>query len=220
MSSGRNRPPNRPRIRAKYCPSVQSAAMPRSALCHRCRWLSTSPGSTTHPRQSTISASTDGPTSPIAVSRPPSTSTSPTKGSRPGARGTTHPPRSTVRFVICVRLPHRRPPRGGPLTPSADHSTVDDGRRQDVSAADPGTAWAGAPAMTSTLVGVQGHLAGQLFLISEQPLTLGRGASNDVVLEDAAASRVHAELRRTKGGVVLKDLGSGNGTFVNGKRVT
>ena len=74
--------------------------------------------------------------------------------------------------------------------------------------------------MTSTLVGVQGHLAGQLFLITDQPLTLGRGSTNDVVLEDVAASRVHAELRRNRGGVVVKDLGSGNGTFVNGKRVT
>lgn len=74
--------------------------------------------------------------------------------------------------------------------------------------------------MTSTLVGVQGHLAGQLFLITDEPLTLGRGPTNDVVLEDAAASRVHAELRRNRDGVVLKDLGSGNGTFVNGTRVT
>ena len=74
--------------------------------------------------------------------------------------------------------------------------------------------------MTSTLVGVKGHLAGQLFLITDQPLTLGRGSTNDVVLEDAAASRVHAELRRNRGGVVVKDLGSGNGTYVNGKRVT
>ena len=73
--------------------------------------------------------------------------------------------------------------------------------------------------MTTTLIGVQGHLTGRSFPITDQPLTLGRGAINDVVLADPAASRVHAELRLKSGGVVLKDLGSGNGTFVNGERV-
>ncbi len=74
--------------------------------------------------------------------------------------------------------------------------------------------------MTTTLVGVQGALAGSRFPISDRPLTLGRGPTNDVVLQDAAASRVHAEFRQNRGGVVLTDLGSGNGTYVNGTRVT
>ena len=74
--------------------------------------------------------------------------------------------------------------------------------------------------MPSTLVGVQGHLAGHRFPLSDRPLTLGRGPTNDVVLEDAAASRVHAELRLASDGCIVKDLGSGNGTFVNGERVT
>jgi pSer/pThr/pTyr-binding forkhead associated (FHA) protein len=73
--------------------------------------------------------------------------------------------------------------------------------------------------MTTTLVGVQGHLAGRTFPLTEQPLTLGRGSTNDVVLADPAASRVHAELRLDGDGAVLKDLGSGNGTFVGRKRV-
>ena len=74
--------------------------------------------------------------------------------------------------------------------------------------------------MTSTLVGVQGYLAGHRFPITDRPLSLGRGPTNDVVLADTAASRIHAEVRHNKSGVVLKDLGSGNGTYVNGKRVT
>lgn len=74
--------------------------------------------------------------------------------------------------------------------------------------------------MTTTLVGVQGQLAGQSFSIADRPLTLGRGPMNDVVLADSAASRVHAELRQDQDGCVLKDLGSGNGTYVNGERVT
>jgi hypothetical protein len=74
--------------------------------------------------------------------------------------------------------------------------------------------------MTTSLVGVQGNLAGKSFPITDRPLTLGRGHTNDVVLADPAASRLHVELRRDGDDVVLKDLGSGNGTFVNGKRVT
>ena len=137
------------------------------------------------PRQSTTSASPSGAGSPTAARRSPSTSTSPTKGSRPGVMGTTHPPRSTVRSAIRASpSPSVPPPRRGALTRSPVHSTVGVGRRQDVSTAVPGTASAGARAMTSTLVGVQGHLAGQLFLITDQPLTLGRGSTNDVVLED------------------------------------
>jgi ABC transport system ATP-binding/permease protein len=49
---------------------------------------------------------------------------------------------------------------------------------------------------------------------------LGRDASCDVVIEDLLVSRRHAELRRLPDGrYELEDLGSRNGTFVNGRRV-
>jgi putative serine protease PepD len=46
-------------------------------------------------------------------------------------------------------------------------------------------------------------------------MRLGRGSHTDILLEDSAASREHAEIEVTAGGVVLNDLGSSNGTFVN-----
>lgn len=52
-----------------------------------------------------------------------------------------------------------------------------------------------------------------------QPLSIGRAAGNDVVLDDPAASREHALLRTEDGGFVVQDLGSANGTRVNGTPV-
>ena len=50
-------------------------------------------------------------------------------------------------------------------------------------------------------------------------ITIGRLPDNDVVLDDLLVSRRHAVLDRTPDGWRLVDLGSGNGTFVNGRRV-
>jgi tetratricopeptide (TPR) repeat protein len=50
--------------------------------------------------------------------------------------------------------------------------------------------------------------------------TVGRGADCDVVLDDDSVSRKHAELARDERGVYrLRDLESGNGTFLDGKKI-
>ena len=51
-------------------------------------------------------------------------------------------------------------------------------------------------------------------------LNLGRDITNDIVINDREVSRHH--LRFTKGadGITMEDLGSTNGTFINGKRLT
>jgi pSer/pThr/pTyr-binding forkhead associated (FHA) protein len=53
--------------------------------------------------------------------------------------------------------------------------------------------------------------------ITREPVVIGRMSSNDVVLADSNVSRRHAELRRDLEGWLLVDLGSTNGTLVNGK---
>ena len=51
-------------------------------------------------------------------------------------------------------------------------------------------------------------------------ISIGRELSNDIVVGDLMASREHAELLVGRGGAEIVDLGSSNGTFVNGHRVT
>ncbi|MPY64092.1 DUF1707 and FHA domain-containing protein [Streptomyces spongiae] len=51
------------------------------------------------------------------------------------------------------------------------------------------------------------------------PLRIGRDPANGLRLNHETVSRVHAELRRQGGLWVLRDLGSTNGTTVNGRRV-
>lgn len=53
--------------------------------------------------------------------------------------------------------------------------------------------------------------------ITKDPVVIGRMSTNDVVLSDPNVSRRHAELRRAGGRWMLVDLGSTNGTTVNGK---
>ena len=59
----------------------------------------------------------------------------------------------------------------------------------------------------------------QVFAVSAVAMTIGRGATNDVILRDARASRVHARLEWGVQGCTLVDLDSANGTRVNGQVV-
>jgi ABC-type multidrug transport system ATPase subunit len=51
-------------------------------------------------------------------------------------------------------------------------------------------------------------------------VTIGRDPANALIVDDLMASRRHAELRPTADGYEVADLGSQNGTFVNGVRVS
>jgi pSer/pThr/pTyr-binding forkhead associated (FHA) protein len=50
-------------------------------------------------------------------------------------------------------------------------------------------------------------------------VTVGRSPACNIVAESGAVSKVHARIERTADRLVLKDLGSSNGTFVNGTKV-
>jgi FHA domain len=62
---------------------------------------------------------------------------------------------------------------------------------------------------------------GDSFALDSQPLTVGRARNNDVSLpEDEYASGRHARFEPRRDGIWIEDIGSTNGTFVNGIRLT
>ena len=62
---------------------------------------------------------------------------------------------------------------------------------------------------------------GETFTLDSHPLTVGRGSNNDVpLLDDEYASARHARFEPRRDGIWVEDIGSTNGTFVNGIRLT
>ena len=65
------------------------------------------------------------------------------------------------------------------------------------------------------LIVQRGPNAGSRFLLDHDTTTAGRHVESDIFLDDISVSRRHVQFRRTPDGVVVKDLGSLNGTYVN-----
>ena len=76
----------------------------------------------------------------------------------------------------------------------------------------------GRPA--ATLVVRQGTQAGMSFVIQGNQAVMGREEGLEVVLQDPESSRRHARVIWQGGRYVIEDMGSTNGTFVNGMQIT
>jgi len=71
-----------------------------------------------------------------------------------------------------------------------------------------------------TLVIVEGALAGTRIPLKETGISFGRAEDSTVVLTDDYASTCHAQLSPRAGQWLLEDLGSTNGTYLDGAKVT
>jgi hypothetical protein len=83
----------------------------------------------------------------------------------------------------------------------------------------PGSQFPGSPRLVVAGSGGGGMEPGSTYELQTPVTLLGRGTDCDLRLVDPGVSRHHAELRVEDGQVVLVDLGSTNGTFVNGQPV-
>jgi len=61
---------------------------------------------------------------------------------------------------------------------------------------------------------------GTVYALDGDQITIGRDSSNEIPVNDAEVSRRHSRLTFQGGKYVLEDMGSTNGTFVNGQRLT
>jgi len=70
------------------------------------------------------------------------------------------------------------------------------------------------------LVMHSGPTPGKIFPLDGDLLTIGREADNNIAINDAEVSRKHTQFVFQGGKFIVTDLGSTNGTFINGQRLT
>lgn len=73
--------------------------------------------------------------------------------------------------------------------------------------------------MTDWIISLNDRVIKRFTIKDGWELTIGRGADADVIVDNTAISRKHTSLKFKDGLYTLSDLGSLNGTFVNGKKI-
>ena len=83
----------------------------------------------------------------------------------------------------------------------------------------PGGSQVGQGQMTAQLV-LDTPDGPHIFPLETNLVTIGRGLNNDLIVEDARVSRQHAQIRLKSRRYFIGDVGSTNGTYLNGAQVT
>lgn len=76
-----------------------------------------------------------------------------------------------------------------------------------------------APSDEAVFVVNRGSVVGQRFPLKKGQITLGRDPQSDIFLDDITVSRKHAKVDVGESNIKVSDVGSLNGTYVNGIRV-
>ncbi len=72
---------------------------------------------------------------------------------------------------------------------------------------------------TPGIIMLSGVLVGRKFVLSQDKCTIGRGTGVDIDTRDDTVSRNHAELFKQDGRVIIRDLKSHNGIYVNNCKI-
>ncbi|MEQ8279778.1 MAG: FHA domain-containing protein [Deltaproteobacteria bacterium] len=104
-------------------------------------------------------------------------------------------------------------PTDAPMAPATGNGAA--GHAEPVRARPPTPA--PAPVARAWTVTLQN---GEMIKIDKDTMIIGRSRTCDVVIPSAKVSRQHASLSRMEGELYIEDLGSANGVWLNGEKVT
>jgi hypothetical protein len=111
---------------------------------------------------------------------------------------------------------HADEPRGD----GAVRANVTDGADESVTVVSTPASMATAPSVATTSVTCALVLPdGSRHVLETERVTVGRQSTCSIVIKDTNVSREHAQFRRGRDGWTVRDLGSTNGTKINGVRV-
>ncbi|MCW4466980.1 FHA domain-containing protein [Glutamicibacter sp. MNS18] len=120
-------------------------------------------------------------------------------------KGPEHAQSESVTETTSIALPAQ----SRPSEPSVIFNLNEDERR----------AVAALPEGSALLIAHTGPNQGARFLLDKDKNIAGRHVNADIFLDDVTVSRRHASFDRVENGFRLNDIGSLNGTYINGDRV-
>ena len=128
-------------------------------------------------------------------------------------------------YVFCNNCGHRNPPNSSFCSSCGAVLDLPDERTVVIAQVDPlqdlpgpsdnATIRLGDIGEHAVLVIRSGDLTGSRFTLSRDVTQIGRHQDSDILLDDITVSRRHAEVVKTPTTLVVRDLGSLNGTYVN-----
>lgn len=131
-------------------------------------------------------------------------------------------------YVFCNQCGHRNPPNSSFCSSCGAVLDLPDERTIVIAQVDPMQDLPGPSDNASIRLGdVRGHgvlvirsgeLTGSRFTLTKDLTQIGRHPDSDILLDDITVSRRHAEIVKTASSLVLRDLGSLNGSYVNQNR--
>ena len=132
-------------------------------------------------------------------------------------------------YVFCNQCGHRNPPSSSFCSSCGAVLDMPDERTVVIAQVDALQDLPGPSDNASIRLGdVRGHgvlvirsgdMTGSRFTLSKDLTLIGRHPESDILLDDITVSRRHAEVIKTASALIVRDLGSLNGTYVNQTRV-